>query len=30
MFQEVDYPFLFAPFASFLAGLALWFLVYNS
>ena len=27
MFQKVDYPFLFAAFASFLASVALWFLV---
>ena len=27
MFQKVDYPFLFASFASFLASVALWFLV---
>ena len=27
MFQKVDYPFLLAAFASFLARVALWFLV---
>ena len=27
MFQKVDYPFLCASFASFLASVALWFLV---
>ena len=27
MFQKLDYPFLFASFASFLASVALWFLV---
>jgi hypothetical protein len=27
VFQKVDYPFLFASFASFLASVALWFLV---
>jgi hypothetical protein len=27
MFQKVDYPFLFASFASFLASVTLWFLV---
>ncbi len=27
MFEKVDYPFLFASFASFLASVSLWFLV---
>jgi hypothetical protein len=27
MFQKVDYPFLFASFASFLVSVGLWFLV---
>ena len=27
MLQKVDYPFLFASFASFLVSVALWFLV---
>ena len=27
MFQKVDYPFLFAAFASFVASVSLWFLV---
>ena len=27
MFQKIDYFFLFAAFASFLASVALWFLV---
>lgn len=27
MFQKVDYYFLFAAFASFVASVALWFLV---
>ena len=27
MFQKLDYYFLFASFASFLASVALWFLV---
>ena len=27
MFRKVDYPFLFASFASFLASVTLWFLV---
>ncbi len=27
MFQKVDYPFLFAAFASFLVSVALWFFV---
>ncbi|MEO6970102.1 MAG: hypothetical protein ABI217_04335 [Chthoniobacterales bacterium] len=27
MFHKIDYPFLIATFASFLASVALWFLV---
>ena len=27
MFQKIDYPFLFASFASFLVSVGLWFLV---
>ena len=27
MFQKIDYYFLFASFASFVASVALWFLV---
>ncbi len=27
MFTKIDYPFLIATFASFLASVALWFLV---
>jgi len=27
MFQKIDYPFLLAAFASFIASVALWFLV---
>jgi hypothetical protein len=27
MFQRIDYPFLIAAFASFLASVGLWFLV---
>jgi hypothetical protein len=27
MFEKVDYPFLIASFASFVASVALWFLV---
>ncbi|HAV62097.1 MAG TPA: hypothetical protein DCY13_06995 [Verrucomicrobiales bacterium] len=27
MFQKLDYPFIIAAFASFLASVALWFLV---
>ena len=27
MFQKIDYPFLFAAFASFLVSVGLWFLV---
>ena len=27
MFHKVDYPFLFASFASFLVSVGLWFLV---
>ena len=27
MFQKIDYPFLLAAFMSFLASVALWFLV---
>ena len=27
MFKKIDYPFLFASFASFLVSVGLWFLV---
>ena len=27
MFQKIDYPFLYASFASFLVSVGLWFLV---